>query len=321
MAPISGFDLPFFTELADSRRVLIAGAGGGFDVFSGLPLYFLLRESGRSAFLANLSFASLVPSIGRWVTPVCVEVTADSQGYLAYFPEKMLCKWFRAQGEEISIYASHRTGAQPLRNAYEKLAEELDLDTIILVDGGTDSLMRGDEAGLGTPAEDMASIAAVHQVEIARKFLVCLGFGVDWYHGICHSQVLESVADLTQHGSFLGAISLLRSMPAVARYMDACAAVRNSMLEDHASIVCSSILSALEGHFGAYHSTRLTGGNTLWVNPLMTFYWCFSLAAVAERVFYLQDILNTETYDDVMRVIGSFRIALQGHKTWQQIPI
>jgi hypothetical protein len=321
MNPIKGFDLPFLQELADSCRILIAGAGGGFDVFSGLPLYFLLRESGRDVFLANLSFASLVPSIGRWVTPVCVEVTADSQGYLNYFPEKMLCKWFRAQGEEVSIYASHRTGVQPLRNTYQKLVEELNLDTIILVDGGTDSLMRGDESGLGTPAEDMASIAAVHQVEVARKFLVCLGFGVDWYHGICHSQVLESVADLTRHGGFLGSISLLRSMPAVARYIDACTVVRSSMSEEHASIVCSSILSALEGQFGAYHSTRLTGGNTLWVNPLMTFYWCFRLTAVAERVFYLQDILNTETYEQVVRAIESFRATLKGHKTWQQIPI
>lgn len=58
MSPIPGFELPFFQKLADSRRVLIAGAGGGFDVFSGLPLYFLLRESGREVYLANLSFST-----------------------------------------------------------------------------------------------------------------------------------------------------------------------------------------------------------------------------------------------------------------------
>ncbi len=167
------------------------------------------------------------------------------------------------------------------------------------MDGGSDSLMRGDEAGFGTPGEDMASIAAVHQVDVSRKFLVSLGFGVDWYHGVCHSQVLEAVAELTREGAFLGSISLLNTMPSVAKYIDACTVVRRAMSEEHASIVCSSILSALEGRFGAYHSTRLTGGNSLWINPLMTFYWCFELSAVAKRVFYMEDILKTDNYDDV----------------------
>ena len=100
--PLS-FELPFCRELGQSQRVLIAGAGGGFDVFSGLPLYFLLRESGRQVVLANVSFASLVPSVGRWLTPELVEVTADSEGYAYYFPEQVLSSWFRTQGQEVSI--------------------------------------------------------------------------------------------------------------------------------------------------------------------------------------------------------------------------
>jgi hypothetical protein len=47
---------PFFSTLLElisrlkgARSVLIAGAGGGFDVFSGLPLYFLLRELGKTS--------------------------------------------------------------------------------------------------------------------------------------------------------------------------------------------------------------------------------------------------------------------------------
>src|SRR5260370_40342099 len=50
---------PFFAALDGARRVLVAGAGGGFDVFCGLPLYFALRDAGRQVFLANLSFAPL----------------------------------------------------------------------------------------------------------------------------------------------------------------------------------------------------------------------------------------------------------------------
>ena len=81
--------------------------------------------------------------------------------------------------------------------------------------------MRGDEAGLGTPEEDIASIAAVDEVDVPGKYLVCLGFGVDAFHGVCHAHALEAVAELTQQGAFLGALSLTREMPDVRKYMEA----------------------------------------------------------------------------------------------------
>src|SRR5438270_10396321 len=96
--------LPFFDELEPARRVLIAGAGGGFDVFSGLPLYFALRAAGKEVFLANLSFSSLRPDAGRHLTPTLVEVTADSIGSEYYFPEKHLSQWFADQGQSVPIY-------------------------------------------------------------------------------------------------------------------------------------------------------------------------------------------------------------------------
>src|SRR5438067_887884 len=97
------FALPFFTALEPARRVLIAGAGGGFDVFCGLPLYFALRNAGKDVFLANLSFTRLEDTTGRALAPALYEVDADSQGpgYINYFPEGYLCQWFRQQGEEV----------------------------------------------------------------------------------------------------------------------------------------------------------------------------------------------------------------------------
>jgi hypothetical protein len=50
---------PIFNRLESAQRVLIAGMGGGFDVYCGLPLYFALREAGKDVFLANLSFSFL----------------------------------------------------------------------------------------------------------------------------------------------------------------------------------------------------------------------------------------------------------------------
>lgn len=53
------FTSPLLERLASARHILIAGGGGGFDVFSGLPLYFRLRELGKTVTLANLSFTHL----------------------------------------------------------------------------------------------------------------------------------------------------------------------------------------------------------------------------------------------------------------------
>ena len=89
--------LPLFDELEDARTILIAGAGGGFDVFSGLPLYFGLRQAGKQVHLANLSFSHLEAASGRRLAPAAVEITADSRGTTGYFPEYHLCRWFRGR--------------------------------------------------------------------------------------------------------------------------------------------------------------------------------------------------------------------------------
>jgi hypothetical protein len=280
--------LPFFDVLDRAERVLLAGAGGGFDIFSGLPLYFALRKAGKQVFLANLSFSALPPG-GERLAQALLTVTADTPRPYDYFPEQFLAEWFRQAGQEVSIHCFERTGVQPLIAGYRALAGHLSIDTVILVDGGTDSLMRGDEVSLGTPHEDAASIAAVYQLEVERKLLVCLGFGVDRYHGVCHADFLEAVAYLTRYGGYLGMFSLLEELPEVQQYRAATEAVSRAMPGSE-SIVSSSILSALAGHYGHYHATARTAGKSLWINPLMPVYWCFELAPVAERLLYRSDL-------------------------------
>ncbi|MCW3097721.1 MAG: hypothetical protein JWL77_3339 [Chthonomonadaceae bacterium] len=314
------FQLPLFAELEKSQTILLAGAGGGFDLFTGLPLYFALREAGKQVFLANLSFSSIYASNGRRSAPALVEVTAHTRGSETYFPELHLARWLQKRGEEGVIYCLDRTGVQPLLRAYSYLMEKLQPDTIILVDGGTDSLMRGDEAGLGTPEEDIASIAVVDQLEVERKFLVCLGFGIDAFHGVCHAQVLEAVAEITRAGGFLGAWTITPEMPEAKLYREAIDEVHRAMPRQP-SIVNSSILSAIEGHFGDYHATSRTNGSELFINPLMTLYWAFQLEHVARRILYLDKMLPTESNLEVQQVTYAFRASLQETREWKNLPI
>jgi hypothetical protein len=297
--------LPFFAELEKAGAILLAGAGGGFDIFTGLPLYFGLRAAGKRVFLANLSFSHLEAATGRQLAPAALEVTADSAAS-GYFPEFHLSRWFRSQGEEVPIYCFDRTGVQPLLEGYRAVVAHLQADTVVLVDGGTDSLMRGDEAGLGTPEEDVASIAAVDELEVAGRYLVCIGFGVDAFHGVCHAHALEGVAELTRAGAYLGAFSVVREMPEVQRYAKATEAVSQAM-PDYPSIVSASILSAIDGHYGDYHRTARTRSSTLWINPLMALYWCFRLGPVAKRILYLDEMKATRDRWEVIQTIDSFR--------------
>jgi hypothetical protein len=194
------------------------------------------------------------------------------------------------------------------------------LDTIILVDGGTDSLMRGDEIGLGTPQEDIASITAVHELAVERKMLACLGFGVDRFHGVCHAHFLEAVAELTRRHGYLGMFSITEDMPEAQLYRQASDAVFGAM-PHHVSIVTSSILSALAGHYGDHHATPRTQASELWINPLMPVYWCFRLAPVAERILYREAMQTTESYSDVVSVIKQFRDSSIKIRSRQVIPV
>jgi len=54
-----------FTRLERHDRILIAGAGGGFDVYAGLPLFLAARTMGKTVFLASLSFTELQRTSGR----------------------------------------------------------------------------------------------------------------------------------------------------------------------------------------------------------------------------------------------------------------
>jgi hypothetical protein len=300
------------------RRVLVAGAGGGFDVYAGLPIYHRLRTLGVEAFLANLSFTHLEGTSGRRLTQALYAVEAESTGSEIYFPERTLAR-FLSQGKDgVTVYAFQKLGVAPVREGYAYLAQLLQLDGIVLVDGGTDILMRGDEQNLGTPVEDVTSLAAVSEVAVPTKMVACVGFGIDAYHGVCHANWLENVAALVSRGAFLGASALLKSMPEVQLYMDAVAHAESAGLRQP-SIVNGSIVSAIEGRFGDYHRGARTQESVLFINPLMSLLWIFDLRAVAGQNLYLNRLSSTQTNWDVHLAIANFHSSVS-HRTVQTIP-
>ena len=310
-------NIPFFERLTTAQNILISGAGGGFDIYTGLPLYFSLQAYGKNVYLANYSFAKLEETDAKIIFPGCLKITPETKmPSNNYFPEKHLATWLANQGQNIPLYAFEPTGVQPLKNGYEHLIKQHNLDTIILVDGGTDSLMHGDEEELGTPIEDSTSLAAVHQVNVPHKYLTCIGFGID---GISHSQFLENVAALTNKG-FLGTANLSLDMPEVKKFVQAVDDA-NSQMPGNESIICNSIVSALEGHFGKYHRIPRTKKSNLQITPLMSLYWCFELEAVAKQLQYYELMRETETHDQVGQKIAKYRMEMTKFRAPLKIPL
>ena len=303
--------------LEGAERILLAGAGGGYDVFGALPLYFSMAASGRQVFLSNLSFTPLAESRSDNPHPHLWRVRASDPAGPSYFPELYLSQWLADHGYPDEIYAFERVGVDPLREAYAHLREELDVDAVIAVDGGTDILMRGNEAGLGTPEEDMSTLAALRGIP-SRTFVACIGFGIDAFHGVCHAQFLENVAALDEAGGYLGLHSIHLSRRPVELFADALDYAHSRMPRE--SIVQGSILSALEGRFGDVHRTDRTRSSRLFINPLMPIYWYFDLDAVATRCLYLDHLEGTRSALDVALRIAAFRRTVD-HRPPSSIPV
>ncbi|MFE2103680.1 DUF1152 domain-containing protein, partial [Streptomyces sp. NPDC059468] len=214
-----------------------------------------------------------------------------------------------------------RTGVEPLRAAYRALLDHLGgVDAVVLVDGGTDILMRGDEHGLGTPEEDMASLAAVAGLDdVPHRLVACLGFGVDAYHGVNHSLFLENLAALDREGAYLGAFSLPGASQEGALYLDAVAHAQQCH-ESHPSIVHGSVAAAVRGDFGDVRFTERTRDSELFVNPLMSLYFCVDLPALARANLYLDRLEGTMLMRQISSAIAGFRDELPRQRAPRAFP-
>ncbi|WP_213000859.1 DUF1152 domain-containing protein [Winogradskya consettensis] len=298
---------PLFAALAPARNILIAGAGGGFDVYAGLPLALALSDNGAQVHLASLSFSELVLlDRADWIAENVAAVTPATTSTDWYFPERTLARWLASKNLPSTVYAFPPLGVERLRDAYRHLIETLHIDAVVLVDGGTDILLRGDESNLGTPVEDITSLAAVAGLDVPVKLVTSLGFGIDAHDGVNHVEVLENLAALDRDGGYLGALSIPGDSGEAELYREAVAHAQ-AATPDRPSIVHGQIAAATAGAFGDINFTRRTHGSTLFVNPLMAMYFTVDLDKLAARCLYLDRIENTWGRPQVTRRITAFR--------------
>ena len=316
-------NLPILEQLKDSQNILIAGAGGGFDIFCGLPIYFTLRDMGKTVHLANYSHTELdkiqhVSDSKTLLEGQLVGTSGRVRRTHPYYPEGFLTQWLsETQGEPETIWMFARTGVSPLRESYQKLVEHLDIDTLILVDGGVDALMRGDEDEPGTLIEDSVSLAAISDLDVSTKIMCCLGFGAEL--DLSHFNALENMANLIKSGGFLGCCSLTKQMDVYQHYESACRYVWEQPAHAR-SHINMRVVSAVNGEFGDFHLYNDYWQKAVFVSPLMGLYWFFDADTVIDENMFIDRIHDTETVEDVLDIHNRFYRQLSHSRPHQTIP-
>src|SRR6185503_14425123 len=155
-----------------------------------------LKALGKKVHLANYSFTEfrLAQFVGEpdiLIEDSLIGARGKVKDALQYYPEGYLAQWFTEEfHEDVIIWMFAKTGVKPLITSYQTLVKKFGIDAIILVDGGGDSLMRGDENGAGSLLEDSISLAAVSALDVHVKILSCIGFGTEVEDGVCHGLAL-----------------------------------------------------------------------------------------------------------------------------------
>ncbi|RDJ35578.1 MAG: DUF1152 domain-containing protein [Crenarchaeota archaeon] len=282
------------------NNIMIVGIGGGFDVFTGLPFVFAFPN--KNFILVNSS--PLKDFLYR-------ETTLDD------YPE---C------GIEANVfkYTVGRHGTKLLAKAYKEIAEKHEIDFILAVDGGIDSLMFGDEQDSGTLLEDCISMSALDEVEVDHKILCCAGFGAETEEGINHYRALENIATLTKEDGFIGSFSLTKQMAEFKLYKNICERTWKAGRKSH---IQTKIISSVMGQFGDDNlydgvDAKVIGDSGLvFISPLSSIFWLFNFDVVIKRNLIIPKMKLGATFSDALLLYRQFLNEQTGNRSKLQLPI
>lgn len=281
-------------NLTHYNSILFLGIGGGFDVYGSIPIFTHSSLKGKKVTFANLN-SSASPANGLQVA-----VPGGNT------PEGRLAEWLLKEGHtDCKVFTLPKCGVKTMKAYLEVIKAENEVDFIMCVDGGVDSLMTGDEEGAGTIIEDAITMSAVTELDDVVTCLMCVGFGAEMEEGVCHYSALENISRITEDGGFWGSCSLITGNPNYEAYKRACEHGWEGTRKSH---IHTKVISAVEGKFGEENlydgiDAQVGGVKVVnWTNPLMSIMWFFDLATVMASNKLDVAFSITNTYTDVLMV-------------------
>jgi len=267
---------PLLRMLEPARRVVIAGAGGGFDVFSGLPLFFGLRSAASRSRWRPVVLVPGRSDAPHWARGCTRSPPSPRQPH--YFPERELARGWSGRARRAASVL-RPPGRAPTVEAWRLLAERTKRtpSSSSTAAPTADARRRG---GLGTPAEDVTSILSPRRwTPSAGRW--CPGFGVDAFTRLPRPLPGERRRP-GGRGAYLGSFA----SPWTCRGQALRGGVEHAEAQTRAREHRLRLGPLrLRGWYGNRHRLERTRApDEAVISPLMAQYWAFELGAVARRV-------------------------------------
>ena len=202
--------------LQGAKRVLSVGIGGGGDVVGALATALHARTFGAEAIVGGISWERRpidpIPGPRRMdeitgAEPLNATVALASAGTQGPGGVTFAESHMAGHLGERTVLVDPNPGPKAIAAGLADAAQQLDCDTIALVDVGGDVLGHGDEPGLASPLADALLLAAArHLPSDLRVILGVFGAGCDGE--LTLDEVGRRLSEVAGRGGWLGAMAL-----------------------------------------------------------------------------------------------------------------
>jgi len=280
--------------VADTNRALLIGIGGGGDVISTLYVRGFLERFGVECICGGVVWERFRrdrrpgPRSIREIEGV--EIVKETLGFVRGGErigriEPIVSQVASFLNERV-LAVSIKEGVVSLKRDIEEFVDEREVDLVIAVDAGGDSLALGGEENLVSPLADSMMLSALRDL---NSILAIVGFGSD---GELERETIESyLSEL--HGSIYG-VSMVEVDRDFMRFLN--------NVESEASRIPAL---ARAGFRGSY---RLWGEHEIEVSILNSLVFYLNLRDVYERSRMAKALNHTRSVEEASEILNEMGI-------------
>lgn len=288
-----------FEDLAKKAKIaLVIGIGGGGDIVGAIPTANYLNSFGVKTMLGGLTWERMPidPQPGPRKIEEIINFEPISETVIfanSLTRTKSGVQFAASRAAELlsqkTILIDINQGVQGVVNGLNKAAEKLNLDLIVGVDVGGDSIARGIESTLKSPIADSTMVSALAQLKVPT-ILGVIGLGCDGE--LTNQELLNNIAHIIEVKGYLGAHGLDQfDLPLLEKL------VKNIPTE-----VSALVVEAARGKVGRFEIRSGTRSVDLTPIAVITFY--FNPKVIFERhCLIAKKIANITSLEEVNNII------------------